>query len=123
MLVDAASGMKFSSFWNTKTEFIKPTCELLNHWLNCGVALKKIRCNNAGENKLWEACCKSADWKLPLDCEYMAACTLQQNSKVEVGFAVIANCGHFLMAAVNVSAAIVKLFGMKHLIQLHCSMV
>jgi hypothetical protein len=106
MLVDAVTGIKFSSFWTTKTEFIKPTCELLNCWLNRGIIIKRIRCNNAGENKLWEARCKSADWKLPIDFEYTAARTPQQNSKVEVGFAVIANRGRSLMVAANVSAII-----------------
>jgi hypothetical protein len=107
MLVDAATGIKFSSFWTTKTDFIEPTCELLNWWLNRGIVIKRIRCDNAGENKLWEARCKSsADWKFSIDFEYTAARTPQQNSKVEVGFAVIANRGCSLMAAANVSAII-----------------
>ena len=55
---------------------------------------------------MWEARCKSADWKLPIDFEYTAARTPQQNSKVEVGFAVIANNVRSLMAAANVSAVI-----------------
>lgn len=106
MLVDAASGMKFSSFWRTKKDFIEPTCELMNRWLERGIPLSKIRCDNAGENKLWEQRCKSADWKLPVDFEYTAARTPQQNSKVEVGFAVIANRGRSLMAAANIPAII-----------------
>ena len=106
MMVDAASGMKFSSFWTTKQKFIEPTCKLLHWWLTRGIALKKIRCDNAGKNKLWEACCKLVDWKLLLEFEYTAAHMPQQNSKVEVGFAVIANCGRSLMAAANTLAII-----------------
>ena len=52
MIVDAATGMKFSSFWTTKTGFIEPTCRLMSRWLQKGIALKVIRCDNAGENKL-----------------------------------------------------------------------
>jgi hypothetical protein len=106
MLIDAATGMKFSSFWTTKSEFIEPTCELMHGWINRGIGLKKIRCDNAKENKAWEARCKSADWKLPVQFEYTAARTPQQNSKVEVGFAVIANRGCALLAAANVPATI-----------------
>jgi hypothetical protein len=102
MMVDAACGIKFSSFWNTKSNFIEPTCENLHRWIARGIGIKKIRCYNAGENKAWEARCKSADWKLPVKFEYAAARTPQQNSKAEVGFAVIANHGRALMAAANV---------------------
>ena len=102
MLIDAASGMKFSSFWNTKAAFIETTCETLHRWLKRGIPIKFIRVDNAGENKLWEARCQSAAWKFPFKFEYTAARTPQQNSKVEVGFAVIANRGRTLMAAANV---------------------
>jgi hypothetical protein len=106
MLVDPASGLKFSLFWNSKKEFIESTIEMMHGWLKKGIPLKKIRCDNAGENKLWEIWYKSVDWKLPVNFEYTAARTPQHNSKVEVGFAVIANCGRSLMAAANVPAII-----------------
>jgi hypothetical protein len=93
MLIDAATGMKFSSFWNTKSAFIEPMCEMLHHWLQREIPIKFIRVDNARENKKWEAHCQSAAWKFPFKFEYTAARTPQQNSKVEVGFAVIANQG------------------------------
>jgi hypothetical protein len=40
MLIDAATGMKFSSFWNNKSDFIEYTCEQMHGWIRRG--LKKI---------------------------------------------------------------------------------
>jgi hypothetical protein len=78
MLVDAASGMKFSSFWMTKQEFIEPTCELLHRWLTHGVALKKIWCNHiAGQEQALGNCL------LSLSTQWHACHS--KNSKVEVG--------------------------------------
>jgi hypothetical protein len=74
----------------------------LHRWLKRGLDIKFIRVDNAGENKKWEARCQSAAWKFPFKFEYTAARTPQQNSKVEVGFAVVANRGRTLMAAANV---------------------
>jgi hypothetical protein len=42
MMVDAACGIKFSSFWNTKAEFVEPTCELIHHWIAQGIVIKNI---------------------------------------------------------------------------------
>ena len=109
MLVDAATGIKFSTFWKTKNAFIEPTCAQLHRWMKRGIGIRKIRCDNAGENKAWEARCHSADWKLDVQFEYTAARTPQQNSKVEVGFAIIANKGRSLLAAAHIPAAVRRL--------------
>jgi hypothetical protein len=106
MMVDAASGIKFSSFWKAKNDFIETACQVLHRWLARGMVIKKIRCDNASENKLWEARYKSAAWKLPVKFEYTAAHTQQQNSQVEVGFA---NRGQSLMAAAHVPEPIRRL--------------
>jgi hypothetical protein len=82
---------------------------MLHQWGQQGIKLKAIRCDNAGENKWWETRSLSADWKLPVAFEYTAARTRQQNSKVEVGFAVIANRGRALMAAASVPVTIRRL--------------
>jgi hypothetical protein len=45
-----------------------------------------MRQHNAGDNKKLEKRLQSADWKLPMKMEYIAANTPQQNALVEVKF-------------------------------------
>ena len=33
MMVDAASGIKFSSFWKAKNEFVETACQVLHYWI------------------------------------------------------------------------------------------
>jgi hypothetical protein len=42
MLVDAATGIKFSSFWNTKKSFIEPTCRMLHQWGQQGIGFPPV---------------------------------------------------------------------------------
>jgi hypothetical protein len=58
--------------------------------------------DNAGENKLLQQICESADLKFNIQCKYTAAMTPHQNHLAELGFAVLANCGCTLMAQANV---------------------
>ena len=57
--------------------------------------------DNAGENKMLEEQCKSADWKLNIKFEYTARNTPQHNHLVEVGFATIAGRGRAMMSHAN----------------------
>ena len=103
--------MKWSDFFVTKKEMVEPTCEKLHQWKQAGVGVKKIRCDNAGENVSLENRCKSAAWKLDVEFEYTARDTPQQNSMVEVGFATLGNRGRAMMIAANVPEKMVyKLF-------------
>jgi hypothetical protein len=36
MMVDAASGIKFSSFWKAKNDFVETACQVLHHRIGCG---------------------------------------------------------------------------------------
>ena len=102
IIVDERTGMKFSDFFGKKNDMVEPTCELFQRWQNGGKPAKIVRMDNAGENKLLEKRCGSADWKLPIVFEYTARDTPQHNHKAEVGIATIANRGRALMAAANI---------------------
>eukprot|EP00957_Ditylum_brightwellii_P073862 5612026-Ditylum_brightwellii.AAC.1 len=60
---------------------------MLSKWKQGGKAVKCIRLDNAGENKVLAVQNDSADWKLNIEYEFTARDTPQQNSMVEVGFA------------------------------------
>ena len=51
LMVDEATGLKFSEFFETKRAMIEPTCSKLHLWKSNGIAIKNIRMDNAGENK------------------------------------------------------------------------
>ena len=58
--------------------------------------------DNAGEKKVLQSCCESADWKFRIQPEYTANCTPQQNHLAELGFAILSNQGGAMMARANV---------------------
>jgi hypothetical protein len=62
--------------------------------------------DNAGENKLLQSRCESADWKFWIQPEYTARYTPQQNHLAELGFAILANRGRALMARANVPLSV-----------------
>jgi hypothetical protein len=61
-----------------------------------------MRQNNAGESKKLEKGLQSADWKLPVNMEYTAANTPQQNALVEVKFTYLASKARAAMHAAEV---------------------
>jgi hypothetical protein len=63
---------------------------------------KYIRLGNAGENKLFEQCSKSADWKFNLKFEYTPRDTPQHNHMAELGLTVISNKGRALLIRANI---------------------
>ena len=83
--------LKFSHFFKSKKKMIEPTCELMHRWGQVGILIKKLRMDNAGENIALEKRLKSESWKTPVEIEYTARDTPQQNSLVEVAFYALAN--------------------------------
>ena len=88
-MLDELTGMKWSDFFETKDDMVEPTCEKWGKWKQHGKAVKFVRMDNAGENKLLEKRCDSATWKLGIVFEYTARDTPQQNHLVEIGIATI----------------------------------
>ena len=101
IIVDEKTQLKFSDFFETKNGMVEPTCELFQKWKAAGIPVRILRMDNAGENKLLEQRCNSADWKFDIKFEYTARDTPQQNHLAEIGFAVLANRGRALMADAN----------------------
>ena len=83
--------LKFSHFFKSKNKMIQPTCELMHWWGQAGILIKKLRMDNAGEYIALEKRLKSESWKNPVEIEYTARDTPQQNSTVEVAFYALAN--------------------------------
>eukprot|EP00957_Ditylum_brightwellii_P132388 10095050-Ditylum_brightwellii.AAC.2 len=71
-MVEERTGMKWTAFFQTKNGMIDPTCVKPNKWKQGGKAVKYIRLDNAGKNKVLEKQCESAVWKLGVELEYMA---------------------------------------------------
>jgi hypothetical protein len=93
IMVDEATQLKFSDFFETKNGMIEPTCEKLYQWQQTNKAVKFIRMDNGGENKGLESRANSADWKLNIKFEYTGRETPQRNHLAELGFAILANRG------------------------------
>jgi hypothetical protein len=105
IMVDERTQMKFSAFFAKKNLMVEPTCVQLNKWKNADKAVKFIRMDNAGENKLLQTRLESAAWKLDIQYEYTARDTPQQNHLAELGFAVLGNRGRALLYRANVPRA------------------
>ena len=103
LIVDAATGRKFSEFYVSKDKMVEPTCEQLQTWKNEDRPVRIIRCDNAGENLKLEQRLKSNDWKMgEIKFEYTARATPQQNAKVEKGFETLVNRGRAMLVAANI---------------------
>ena len=89
MLVDEATRLKISAFYESKNGMVKPTCEKFHCWKQAGHLVVCVRQDNARKNKLLQGQCNSAAWKLGIVFEYMARDTLQQNHLAELAFAMV----------------------------------
>jgi hypothetical protein len=58
--------------------------------------------DNAGENQLLEARCKSKDWKFGIEFEYTARSNTQHNHMAELGFDTLGNKGRSQMNKTNI---------------------
>jgi hypothetical protein len=102
IMVDERTQLKFSSFYEKKSDMVEPTCVQLNKWQQAGLKVTYIRLDNAGENLKLQEVSDSKEWKLGIKYEYTARDTPQQNHLAELGFAVLANRGRALMIRANV---------------------
>ena len=102
MMVFGGFNLKFSTFFKQKSSMIEPTCAKLKKWAQLGLGADIVRMDNAKENKKLAARMQSVDWQLPIEVEYTARATPQQNSAVEVGFATMANRARAMMVAASV---------------------
>ena len=104
--------LKFSHFFKSKNNMVEPTCKLLHRWGQAGIAIKKLRMDNAGENIALEKRLKSESWKNPVEVEYTARDTPQQNSVAEVAFYALANKARAAMHQANLPVEMqFRLFG------------
>ena len=77
-----------------------------------GIVIKKLRMDNAGENIALEKRLKSESWKNPVEVEYTARDTPQQNSVAEVAFYALANKARAAMHQANLPMEMrFRLFG------------
>jgi hypothetical protein len=98
IMVDEHTELKISDFFDTKSGMVEPTCAKLYKWNQNGIKVKKIRLDNAGENKLLQQRADSKDWKLAIDFEFTSAMTPQQNHLAEIAFATLSNRGRVYRA-------------------------
>ena len=119
LIVDAATNLSFSGFFDTKDGMVEPTCELLDKWQKAGMDIKVIRCDNASENKALEARMNSSDWKLSnIKMEYTARDTPQQNSPVEKKFDTVYGKGRAMLNEANVTLGKQYLLGKEALLMM-----
>ena len=93
--------LKFSHFYKSESKMDKPTCEIMHQWGQMGILIKKLRMDNAGENIALEKRLKYESWENPVEIEYTARGTPQQNSLVEVVFYALANKAQVAMNHAN----------------------
>src|SRR6185312_12293920 len=83
ILVDEATGMKFTDFFNTKDGMVEPTLEMIQKLKNQGKEVKYIWCDNGGKNKAMKSRSNSSNWKLGIEYEFTARETQQHNHLAE----------------------------------------
>ena len=98
-MVDEATQLKFTKFFNTKDGMVNSTCVQLSHWKAQGFPVKYIRMENADENRLLEQTINSAEWKLDIHPEYTAHNSPQQNHLAEIAIATLMNRAQAMLIA------------------------
>jgi hypothetical protein len=101
ILVDEATNIRFVRWFETKDGMVGPTCATLYQWSTKGRKTLFIRCDGAGENHSLETMLHSSEWKMPIEFEYTARNTPQQNHLAEIGIYVICCQGRALMSRAN----------------------
>jgi hypothetical protein len=66
LMVDECTNFKITHFFKKKDEMVEPTCELITQLQDTNLQITFLRMDNAGENQLLEARCKSKDWKFDI---------------------------------------------------------
>ena len=103
-MVDEATGKKWSSFHDSKTGMVEPTCKLLYYVLKSnGLPVTKIRLDPVGENVKLEKRAKSSDWAIlqPIDFEFTSRDTPQHNCLAELAFPNLAGKARAMMSAAH----------------------
>lgn len=91
IMVNEATGLKFTKFTASKSGMVEPTLCLLQDLKEDGRKVSFIRCDNGGENQKLKERCDSAEWKMGIKFEFTARNTPQQNHLAELGLTTIAN--------------------------------
>ena len=87
LFVDAKTDCCISRFVKRKSSLRIVGLQVLRELKAKGIAVKRIRCDNAGENKQFDRACNHNGWSIQF--EYTAPGTPQQNGKVERKFATL----------------------------------
>jgi hypothetical protein len=101
ILVDETTGTRFVRWLETKNGMVDPTCATLHQWSTKEMKTLFIQCDGAGENHSLEETLHSSQWKMPIEFEYTARNTPQQNHLAEIGIYVICCRGRALMSRAN----------------------
>jgi hypothetical protein len=102
IMADESTNLKISHFYTKKDGMCEPTCELIKKLKDMKIEIKILRMDNAGENKLLQQRCESADWQFAMKDEYTGRYTPQHNHLAELGFATLGNKGRALMVRANI---------------------
>ena len=102
IMVDQATGKKWSEFTDTKTGMVEPTCEWMNQMKAKAMEIKVARLDPAGENVKLEIRSKSADWKLATKFEFTSRDTPQHNNLAELAFPYLAGRARAMMGAAHI---------------------
>ena len=62
MLTGQRTQMKFSAFYQKKSDMVEHTCKIFKRWKQKGYPVRTIRCDNVGENIALEKRSSSAIW-------------------------------------------------------------
>ena len=104
VVVDEATGKKWSDFTPTKRGMVERTCEFMHKMKQRGIPISIIRLDPAGENKELENRVGSVEWKplQPVDFEFTSRDTPQHNNLAELSFPYIAGKARAMMGAAHV---------------------
>jgi hypothetical protein len=62
LMVDECTNFRITHFFKKKDKMVEPTCELIKQLKDKNLEIKFLCMDDAGENHLLEARCKSKDW-------------------------------------------------------------
>ncbi|VEU33926.1 unnamed protein product [Pseudo-nitzschia multistriata] len=82
MAVEHKTGASFTGWYDKKNGFIDDFCSYFARQAENGKAVRRMRCDDAGENKLLQKKVNGKHWRLNVQFEYTAK-TPQRNSRVE----------------------------------------
>jgi hypothetical protein len=87
LIVDGLTRCEFVQSYAKKSDMPDDTCRLFQSLHDSNVIVKTLRMDSAGENKSLAQQLKSKEWKHPVEFQWTARDTPQQNSVAETAFA------------------------------------